>query len=109
MRRKLAFALAVIIAVLISAFAVSAQDKGQKAQKDGIVLELSEPVYPSEGGLPVWDLSLTDGCEYCDSFRITFRSDSKYLFNLSDASGPLPDPGNYTLSPGDGQTSVLKL
>ena len=53
MRRKLAFALAVIIAVLISAFAVSAQDKGQKAQKDGIVLELSEPDYPSEGGLPV--------------------------------------------------------
>ncbi|MBO4790672.1 MAG: hypothetical protein J5592_00170 [Clostridia bacterium] len=109
MRRKLAFALAVIIAVLISAFAVSAQDKGQKAQKDGIVLELSEPVYPSEGGLPVWELSLTDGSEYCDSFRITFRSDSKYLFNLSDASGPLPDPGNYSLSPGDGQTSVLKL
>lgn len=109
MKKAAVTAAFVIILFLLAAFASAAAGEDRKAQKDGIVLELSEPTYPSDGGLPVWDLSLTDGCEYCDSFRITFRSDSRYLFNLSDTSGPLPNPGKYTLSPGDGQTAVLKL
>ncbi len=109
MRRTVAISLSLILAVVFSATVVSAEENRKKAEKDGIILELSEPSYPSDGGLPVWDLSLTDGCEYCDSFRISFSSESKYLFNLSDSSGPLPDPGKYVLSPGDGETAVLKL